>query len=385
MQQQDNTTSSDGKEAAVNFFFAGGGTGGHIYPAVAVAEQLKILRPGAEIDFICSTRHIDSHILGQTEFNYQSLPASGFSLRPLRLIKFVINFIKSKSLAHKILSRDPSRSVLISVGGFVSGPAIMAARKLHIPIAMINVDFVPGKANKHLARYAKEIYVQFPETARYFGMSRKKVTVTGCPLRKDFENGDRCRAIENLGLNKQKKTILIVGGSSGAQSLNNAIALLLPGLEPFASSWQIVHITGRSNYHRVKAAYSSARIDFKLVDYYHNMGDLYSAADLLIGRGGAVAVAEYTAAGVPVICLPYPYHADNHQYLNTKPLADTGAAIIVDDIPTDCVETTKQITEHILDLMKDEDKRKEMSEASKQLAMPRAAEHIAENIVELIS
>lgn len=369
----------------INIFFAGGGTGGHIYPALAVAEQIKLLQPDANINFLCSNRAIDSHILEQTDFSYTPLPASGFSSSPLRLLKFVINFIKSKKLARKTLSHNPLRSVLVSIGGFVSAPAIIAARKLRIPIVMINVDFVPGKANKHMARYAKEIFVQFPETTNYFGMSRKKVTVSGCPLRKSFDEPDRNRAIDSLGLNKQKKTILIVGGSSGAQSLNNAITLLLGGLESFASSWQIVHVTGRSNYQQVKASYRMARIDFKLVDYYNNMADLYSASDLVIGRAGAVAIAEYTASSLPAICLPYPCHSDNHQYLNAKPLVDAGAAIIIDDIPTNCLETTKQLTEHLFVLMKNEDKRNEMIAASKQLAMPKAAQHIAQNILELIS
>ena len=383
--EHDNNTTSSATGANMNIFFAGGGTGGHIYPALAVAEQIKAINPNANIKFLCSTRPIDSHILGQTSFAHQTLPATGFSKNPLGLIKFIVKFIKSKKLALKLLKVDHSKTVLVSVGGFVSAPAIIAARKLQIPIMMINVDFVPGKANKYLARYAKEIFVQFPETARYFGRSRKRVAVTGCPLRKDFETADRDRAIEKLGLNKQKKTILVVGGSSGAQSLNNVMALMLGGLASFASTWQIVHVTGRSNYQQVKASYAMAPLDFKLVDYYHNMADLYAASDLLIGRAGAVAIAEYTASSLPAVCLPYPHHKDNHQYLNAKPLADAGAAIIIEDIPTDCLKTMRKLSDKILVLMKNRDKRDEMKAASKQLAMPKAAQHIAQNIIDVIA
>jgi UDP-N-acetylglucosamine--N-acetylmuramyl-(pentapeptide) pyrophosphoryl-undecaprenol N-acetylglucosamine transferase len=371
--------------SAPNFYFAGGGTGGHIYPALAVAEQIRILRPKANINFLCSNRPIDAHILEQTPFSYVALPASGFSLKPIGLSKFISNYSKSLKQAHLLFGINPGKSVLVSVGGFVSAPAVSAARKLKIPIAMINVDFVPGKANKFLRRYAKEIFVQFPETAGYFGRARKKVTVSGCPLRKSFDEADGQRAIEELGLNKQKKILLIVGGSSGAQSLNNAITLLLPGLTRFASSWQIVHVTGRSNYQQVESAYATASIDFKLVDYYHNMADLYAAADLLIGRAGAVAIAEYILAGVPAICLPYPYHEDKHQYLNAKPMVDAGAAIIVDDIPTDSLQTTKKLTEHLLPLMKDEKKRNEMAAAARDLATPDAAKNIAEKLIEMIN
>jgi UDP-N-acetylglucosamine--N-acetylmuramyl-(pentapeptide) pyrophosphoryl-undecaprenol N-acetylglucosamine transferase len=376
MELDDNTSSGP------NFFFAGGGTGGHIYPALAVAEQLRMLEPDANISFLCSNRPIDAHILDQTPFYHIGLPASGFSSKPLGLIKFIANYVKSRKIAKTLLSYNPAKSVLISLGGFVSASAVMVAFKLRIPIVMLNVDFVPGKANKLLARYAKEIFVQFPETARHFGMARRKVTVSGCPLRESFDEADGQRAIEELGLSKQKRVLLIVGGSSGAQSLNNAITLLLPGLARFASSWQIVHVTGRSNYQQVKSAYATASIDFKLVDYYHNMADLYAAAELLIGRAGAVAIAEYTAAGMPAICLPYPYHEDKHQYLNAKSLVDAGAAIIVDDIPTDSLQTTKKLTEYLLPLMKDEKARNEMAAAAKDLATPDAAKNIAERIIE---
>ena len=389
MDMNDNTTSSpnlpdDTAGTKANFFFAGGGTGGHIYPALVVAEQVRSLQPNANISFLCSNRSIDAHILEQTPFSHIALPASGFSLKPIGLIKFIANYVKSRKLAARLLSENPTKSVLVSVGGFVSAPAVMAALKLEIPIAMINVDFVPGKANKLLGRYANEIFVQFPETASYFGKAENKVTVTGCPLRRGFDAASSEPATEDLGLNKQKKTLLIVGGSSGAQSLNNAITLLLPDLAPLASTWQIVHVTGTSNYQQVKAAYSTASIDCKLVDYYHNMADLYAAADLLIGRAGAVAIAEYAAAGVPAICLPYPYHADKHQYLNAKSLVDAGAAIIVDDIPTDCLKTTKKLSEYILPLMKDEEKRNEMAASAKDLATPDAAKNIAQKIMDLI-
>jgi len=371
--------------SAPNFFFAGGGTGGHIYPALGVAEQIRHIRPDANIEFMCSNRPIDSHILEKTPFSYIALPASGFSSKPVGLIKFIANYSKSLKQAHKLLCASRGKSILVSVGGFVSAPAVSAARKLKIPIVMINVDFVPGKANKLLTRHAKEIFVQFPETAGYFGRARKKVTVSGCPLRKSFDEADGQRAIEELGLNKHKRILLIVGGSSGAQSLNNAITLLLPRLARFASNWQIVHVTGRSNYQQVKSAYTTASIDFKLVDYYHRMADLYEAAELLIGRAGAVAIAEYTIAGLPAICLPYSHHKDNHQYLNAASLVDTGAAIIVDDVPTDSLQTTKKLTEHLLPLMKDEEKRNEMAAAAKDRATPDAAKNIAQKLIAIIN
>ena len=371
-------------DETIHFYFAGGGTGGHIYPALAVAEQLMLLKPNARITFFCSDRPIDTHILQESGYDFMAVPAKPFSKKPGGFLKFISAFRKSRKQTSAVMAVYPKRSVLISIGGFASAPVVSAARALKIPIAMINVDYVPGKANKLLGRHAREIFVQFPETKKYFGRAQKKVTVAGCPLRQEFNAPNPKAAIEELKLDKNKKTLLIIGGSSGAQSLNNAIALFLPSLTPFASSWQVVHVTGRSNYQQVKAAYTQATIDFKIVDYYHNMASLYAAADLLIGRAGAVCIAEYTASSLPSICLPYPYHKDNHQFLNAKPMVDADAAIIVNDIPTDCVQTAKKLTGCVLPLLKDEQRRKEMAAAAKKLAPPQAAQQIAQNIIEMI-
>ena len=367
-----------------NFFFAGGGTGGHIYPAIAVASQLKALLPQSKILFFCSDRGIDSHILKQSRYDFIVLPASGLSARPDKLLKFFTGFMKSRKSARSVMSFAPNRSALISVGGFVSAGPVFAARKLHIPIAMINVDYVPGKANKRFGKFAKEIFVQFPETKKYFGRSKKRITVSGCPLRDNFDFPIPDNAIRDLNLDKNKKILLVVGGSSGAQSLNNAIMLMFPALSSFASSWQIVHVSGKSNYQQVKAAYTNSSLEFNVVDYYHNMADLYAAADLLIGRAGGVSVAEYAASGLPSICLPYPHHKDNHQFLNVKPLVDAGAAFIVDDIPTDCVQTSKKLIEVVLPIMRDEEKRKQMAAAAKKIAPPQPAKQIAQSVIEMI-
>ena len=381
-QKQD---SNDDSNDDLHFYFAGGGTGGHIYPAIAVAQQIVKLSPNAKLTFFCSNRGIDSHILNEASFDYITLPARGLSLHPARLASFVSAYAKSRKQAYSVMSIAPRRSVLISVGGFVSAGPVLAARKLGIPVIMINVDFVPGKANKHLAKYAKEVFVQFPETKKQFsGRIQKKVSVSGCPLRDNFESANPDNVINELQLDKNKKTLLIIGGSSGAQSVNNAISLLFPAIASFASSWQIVHVTGRSNYQQVKAVYTNSTLEYKVVDYYHNMSDLYACADLLIGRAGGVSVAEYATSGLPSICLPYPYHKDNHQYLNAKPLADAGACIIVEDTPKDCVATSRKLVDAVVPLMKDDQKRKQMAEAAAKLAPLAPARQIAQSAIEMI-
>lgn len=366
------------------FFFAGGGTGGHIYPAIAVAEQIRKLHPDSKLTFFCSGRTIDSHILKGSGYDYITLPASGLSANPVGMFRFISGFFKSRKSSHSVMSLQSRRAALISVGGFVSAGPVLAAKKLGIPIVIINVDYVPGKANRRLAKYADEIFVQFPETKKYFGRSQKKITVSGCPLRDNFDFPIPDNAVRDLDLDKNKKVLLIIGGSSGAQTLNNAMMLMFPALACFASSWQIVHITGKYNYQQVRAAYTNATVEHKIVDYYNNMADLYAASDLLIGRAGGVSIAEYAASGLPAICLPYPHHKDNHQYLNAKPLVEAGAALIVDDNSKDCVATSKKLLEAVLPLMKNEEKRNQMSAAAKKLAAPQPAGQIAQSVIEML-
>jgi UDP-N-acetylglucosamine--N-acetylmuramyl-(pentapeptide) pyrophosphoryl-undecaprenol N-acetylglucosamine transferase len=363
------------------FFFAGGGTGGHIYPAVAVAERIAKIKPAAKIHFFCSSRSIDTRILSKTNFKNTVLPAAGLSLRPDKLIGFCNSFLKSYRIAKEAINNNEN-SVVVGIGGFVSGPVCFAAQRLKVPIGLLNVDIVPGRANKIIARWADEIFVQFEETAKYFARRERKVNVVGCPLRNGFKNLQPDRAIEQLGLDKKRKILLITGASSGSENINKAVCSLLKKLDDFANDWQIVHLAGRRNSEKVKNDYAGAKISYKVLGYFDGMPDLLAAADLVIGRSGAVSVAEFAAAGIPSICMPYPYHKDKHQYLNAGKLVEAGAAVIVDDLP-DERDRSEWLWEELAKLMRDEDKRKQMAQACAQVRKPQADVKIAEKLVEL--
>jgi len=361
------------------FFFAGGGTGGHIYPAIAVAEKVAQLEPKAKIYFFCSTRNIDAQILSKTGFEAVYLPAKGLSIRPRGLIEFAGSFFQSYRIAKELLAKS-SDAVVTGVGGFVAAPVCYAAHKLNIPVKLLNVDITPGRANKIIARWADEIFVQFEETAQYFAGRKAKISVVGCPLRKGFENPAPAKAIEQLGLDENKKILLITGASSGSQNINKAICSLLEKLNAFDEDWQIVHLTGVSNYEEVKQRYTNIKIGHKVLDYYDDMPNLLAAADLVIGRSGAVSVAEYAASSVPSICIPYPYHKDRHQYLNADKLVEAGAAIVVDDLP-DNKETAEWLWEELEPLLKDDKKRRQMKQACRTIAKKDAAHKIAEELL----
>jgi len=356
------------------FYFAGGGTGGHIYPALAVAEKLVELEPRVKIHFFISGRDIDSHILSRTNFAYSILPAIGLSLKPSGFIRFVSLFFDSFRIAKQTLSRA-NNPVVIGVGGFVAAPVCRAGYKLHIPVKLLNVDIVPGRANKVARRWADEVFLQFEETAEYFARKGVRATVTGCPLRNAFADPNPAKAIGELGLDKDKKILLITGASSGSQNINEAVCSLLEKLADFSSEWQIVHLTGKRNFDSVKERYAGETINSKVLDYYDSMPDLLCAADLVIGRSGAVSVAEYAAAALPSICIPYPYHKDRHQYLNAEKLVRAGAAVVVDDLP-DANERCEWLWEELKQLLKDEQRRQKMVESAQKVSSVDAAEKI---------
>lgn len=364
-----------------SFFFAGGGTGGHIYPAVAVAEQIAKLQPEAKIHFFCSSRSIDKKILEQTGFEFTRLPAIGFAARPDKLIGFIKSFWTSYKTAKEAISESQD-AVVIGAGGFVSAPVCLAAHKCKVPIGLLNVDIVPGRANKIIGRWANEVFVQFEENVQYFAIRGCNVNVVGCPLRNGFENPQPNKAIEQLGLEKDKKILLVTGASSGSQNINQAVCSLLEKLNAFAGNWQIVHLAGVNNYEKVIGEYERAKISHKVLGYFDDIADLLAAAELVIGRSGAVSVAEFAASETPSICMPYPYHKDRHQYLNAGKLVEAGAAVIVDDLK-DEKDRVEWLWEELEELMKDEKKLQEMKSGCRAIAKKQAGRKVAERLIEI--
>lgn len=364
-----------------HYVFAGGGTGGHIYPMVAVAQRLREREPDCGVTFFCSERNIDKHILGKVEADFIELSAVGFSLRPLKLIKFVREFRRCTETVERFL-RETKDCVVISCGGYVSGPVVCAASKANVPVYMVNVDAVPGKANKLMCGCAKKIFVQFEDTASRFGKCKDKVIVSGCPVRAGIGTADRDEVIEKLGLDRDKFTLLVTGASSGSANINNAVGRMLDKMGMFEDSWQIIHLTGREHLNVMKDMYADFRITSKIIDYYDEMGELLAAADLLIGRAGAVSVAEYAVSGVPSICMPYPYHRDNHQRVNAEQLANVGAAVIVED-KCDAEANVESLWGVLSELMNDEGKRIAMSNATMKVAVEDASRVIADTIIEM--
>ena len=359
-----------------HYFFAGGGTGGHIYPALAVAEQITKRNDGSSILFFCSSREIDARILSKSGYEFFPLPAVGLSKSPRCLLRFGFQLLKSYYFVKQVLQPYHKNAAVIGTGGFVSAPVVFAAKALKVPIYLINVDSVPGKANRVLARYAQEVFVQFEQSMAFF--PRDRVQVVGCPLRSDFHTPSRHKAFSDLALEEGKKVLLVTGASSGAATVNDAMLAILTDLSSFSDDWQIVHLTGMLHIEQVKQAIKGLDITYHALDYYDDMPSLLAAADLVVGRAGAVSVAEYAAAGKPSVCLPYPYHKDNHQAKNAQVLVDAGAAVIVTDDPNSPDQTAEDLLQVLKELMSDESKRVSMAARAEDIACNDAAKKIAD-------
>lgn len=314
--------------------FAGGGSGGHIYPALAIAEQLPVAGIEPLVRFLCSRRPIDSQILRAEHLNgravrFKPIPAQPVILRPRGLARFAASWCPAVRLARRVLEHGRTRGkvVLVTTGGFVAAPVVQAARDLNIPRVMINLDAVPGLANRWIAGRATRVITSAPVPGRPWQLVRPivrsaaQVTASPADLRRI------------LGLDPQRPVLMVTGASQGAASINRFLIAFVekhgPGLASLG--WQILHQTGKSETSECQAAYAKAGIPAIVVPFVREMGQWWGAADAAVGRCGAGIVAEAWSARVPTLFLPYPYHRDQHQKANAAPMVAAGAALLADD------------------------------------------------------
>lgn len=344
---------------------AGGGTGGHVIPALAIANELK-KSYGAECLFIGTARGIENRLV----------PAAGY---PLKLVR--VGALKNVSLRTRLktafdlpralwdaggMLSEFAPDVVIGVGGYASGPAMLAAVVKHIPTLAFEPNVVPGFANRMVAKFASGAAVHFEETARFF----RHAEVTGVPVRQAF--------FEIAPKRGGTPTVLVFGGSQGAHAINEAMCRCLPVLQREAPGIHIVHQTGERDYADVLAAYEhakgdSAALTFQISKFIDDMPAAFARADLVVCRSGASTVAEIAAAGKPAVFVPFPRAADDHQRVNAEALARHGAAVVVEESKLEGV----WLAETIAALLGDSAQLARMSEAAKNLSHPNAAREIA--------
>ncbi|HHT9146294.1 MAG: undecaprenyldiphospho-muramoylpentapeptide beta-N-acetylglucosaminyltransferase [Candidatus Brocadiaceae bacterium] len=358
--------------------FAGGGTAGHLMVGLSTAEEIRSRFSEAEIIFFGTDKEFEKRCVEQRGFRFRQMHAKKWGKSFKHLFPFIIatgiGIIESL-----IALRRFNPDIVVGLGGYVSVAPIIAAKLLSIPSVLLEQNVIPGKANRFLAKWVDEVYCHWRGSLKWFNKA-KVVRVTGTPIRKDILYSQRCRSAEKFGLSSSKKTILVTGGSQGAQAINEVILRCLPKLEPLSSELQIIHCTGEYGYEAAKAAYKQTDINAFVCSFLDDMGAAFSMTDIIICRAGATTIAEITAIGIPAILIPYPHAADNHQYWNAMELVSNGGGYLLQQIDL----TPEKIIELITDLFNNKEKYDRMKMFNKGMGIPNAASKVVDNICRVI-
>ncbi len=364
-----------------SILFAGGGTGGHLYPAMAVAERLAEADVPLDVAFACSDRPIDARILGEAGVDFTPLRVIGLPRVLWRWPGFVRRYFASKRTAVRLIGQRRVACV-VAFGGFVSGPVVGAAHRLGVPTILVNLDAVPGKANRYLARKCDGVYSAYPTDA--LGPNVRPIAV---PLpRRSVSDAQPVEARMQLGLAPDRPLLLVVGGSQGARSINRTMIALLErdAFRRALDDWQVMHLAGAEDAEALRTAYAAADGVAAVLPFCDRMGLAWRAAELAISRAGANSVAEVAANRTPTVFLPYPHHADQHQKHNAQPLVDAGGALRFDDT-TDPHANADRLLNELMNLMHDEDRRAAMGQRLADRSPSDGAETLAGAIGELLA
>ncbi|MDR0874671.1 MAG: undecaprenyldiphospho-muramoylpentapeptide beta-N-acetylglucosaminyltransferase [Clostridiales Family XIII bacterium] len=364
----------------MRLLLASSSTGGHIYPALAIAAEVRARDPDAEILFVSASWEIGKDIVGRYGYAQTFIDAQGFDRRnPFNNISTLRSLVRSSRQIKKIF-RDFRPDIVMGTGGHVAGPVIRAARKQGIQAVIQEQNVLPGLANRLAERYADRVFVAFPEAAEHF-KEKDKIVVSGNPVRAEFFALDREEARADLGIPEGNTAVFIFGGSQGASRINEAAIDVIKKLGG-GKGYTILFATGPQLYDEVLAALVIPGADpgsmdsVHVMDYADPISRYYSAADLIVSRAGALTVSEVAAAGRASILIPSPNVVGNHQLYNAKALEDLGAALILDESEI----ADGGLAEKIEELAGDPGKLRAMGEAAKRGAKPDAVKVIVDEL-----
>ena len=305
----------------MRMLLAGGGTGGHLFPAVALAQRLLETDPTAQVLFVGTENGIEATVLPGLELPLETIKITGIAgrgwLERLRIVPALLHSVRQSLAILKKFQPD----LVVGVGGYASGPALLAARLARVPFLIHEQNAEFGLTNRFLARWAQRICLSFPPPGDRL-LRPKRTVVTGNPVR---------HGMSTVGpIPAEERTLLVFGGSRGAQAINDAVVAALPELRQLCPELRIIHQTGSADYERIVAAYSALGLSTAdLTPFLHDMTQAYAQAHLVLCRAGATTLAELTATGRPAILIPYPYAAADHQTANARILAEQGAALLL--------------------------------------------------------
>lgn len=368
---------------------SGGGTGGHIYPALAIGDGIKRRWPGTEIFYIGAKGGMESRIVPEAGYPFRGVSAEGWQGRK---IGNLANALKAdhrgrREAASLLMALKPE--AVIGTGGFVCLPVALAAIQKHIPVYIHEPNAFPGMTNRLISNWAKRIMISFEDAAAFFpAPARRKIAVTGLPIRESIIGADRDEAYSFYQLSGSRKTILATGGSQGAARINRAMLHVIKELYGSRDT-QILFATGRRDYQQMEAELDKEGISWKgaaegsnirMLPYIDRMDLAYAAADVFVGRAGASTLAEITLCRLPAILIPLPGAAENHQAYNAASLADRGGAVMLEDGKLIGPLLLKTLRE----LIDDDDRRLAMSACCYQAAFGRALDDILDVLAEIM-
>jgi len=362
----------------IRIIISGGGTGGHIFPAVSIANAIKELHPEAEILFVGAEGRMEMHRVPAAGYPIKGLPVAGFDRKNLlKNIPVLIKLFKSQRLARKIVKEFRPHAA-VGVGGYASGPTLKVAGSMGIPTLLQEQNSYAGVTNKLLAKQAKKICVAYEGMERFF--DKKKIILTGNPVRQGLLNStiSREEAIASFGLDPNKRTVLILGGSLGARTINQCLMNQLDKVK--ASGVQFIWQTGKIYIEEARAAVAQAgKLPMlHVTDFISDMAKAYSAADLVISRAGAGSISEFCLLRKPVILVPSPNVAEDHQTKNALALVDKNAALYVKD-----AEAQEQLLDKAIEAVNQPDLLNNLSKNIAGLAFTDSANVIAKEVIKL--
>ncbi|MFQ5603425.1 MAG: undecaprenyldiphospho-muramoylpentapeptide beta-N-acetylglucosaminyltransferase [bacterium] len=366
-----------GSSGVIRVLFAGGGTGGHLYPAIALAQEFE-KRMKTEIMFIGTSYGIESKVLPQTSYIFKKIWMRGLQRKisfsnlmfPLRLLVSLLQ------CAFYLLRFRPH--VVVGTGGYVSGPALMMGLAFGIPTVIQEQNSYPGLVNRVLGNRVNQVHLTYEASESHF-KKQKNVFVSGNPSRGEISKLDKTAALKKFQLNMNKTTLLIFGGSQGAYAINRQVLESLESLMKL-KDLQILWASGAKDLSDIKTRCEKFQERVRALAFIEDMGAAYAAADLVLCRAGASALAEIAICGLPAILIPYPYAAAGHQEFNARTMEQVGAAIMILEKNLNA----ETLTQTVAELLDDPQKRTAMSAAALKLARPHAARDIMDKIATLI-
>jgi UDP-N-acetylglucosamine--N-acetylmuramyl-(pentapeptide) pyrophosphoryl-undecaprenol N-acetylglucosamine transferase len=367
----------DASAGAIRVLIAAGGTGGHLYPGIAIAEEWMRLHPDSKVVFVGTTRGPEQRAVPAAGFELRTIAARGFPRRPgLGWITAVFGLLRALVQSFRLIV-ELKPHVVVGTGSYVSAPAVLIARLFGIPVVIQEQNSIPGETNRWLNLVADEVHISFLESRGYF-RRKNNLRVSGNPIRRSLLMQDKGSAYEMFGLDPEKRTIFVFGGSRGAASINRATEGALPLLRNLGV--QMIWQTGSEDYEAIRARIEPAPIPVRLYPYLEAIEKAYAIADIAVCRAGAMTIAELTACGVAAILVPYPHATRDHQTHNARGLLDRDAALVIADHEL----TPETLTARIESLVRDEARLRRLARNARAFARVDAAQRIARSMEQLV-